>query len=359
MRGRPPLALARASSHLQCDRSPADRRGAAGKIVFTLAAGEQAARVKALAVGREWRGLGLSRVLFLACRATLLELGARRLELEAEEDARRHGRLVALYESWGFAVDPTARVLFLYNDAECFRKVPMTLELATGKEPTEPTDADAPAGWFCMLTLRAADGSCLAATEAGEVEARPAGDRDALWQALLSPDGEELSLRSAHGKFLCAEQSGRVLADRPRQSTWETFRVVPLHGQGGVALRDFHGGYLGIDPDRRTVVSSSDPVPWDGGSDLMSLVCNKRGARPLHARIMRRYQTRAFARREVAKFGGFQRAVWSVRDACFRVMDIAGDATANESWTLRYMLASAQAVRNDEHPDWLQLATFL
>lgn len=275
----------------------------------------------------------------------------------------RHGKLVGLYEDWGFTVTPGAKVLFLYNDTECFRKVPMSLSL----QPLPDSEDDRNASiikptsgqWFCMLTLRAADGSFLAATEDGEIEARPGNSRDSVWQTLLGASSGEVFLRSVHGKFLCVEESGHVLADRPLNSTWETFQVVPLHDESGVALRNFHGGYLCIDSERRTVVSMCEPVPWDGGGDPMSLVCNKHGARPLFSRIMRKYQTAAFAKREAVKFGGFERAAWSVRDACQRVAELTGESRMNESWVLRYMLASAEAARDEGHPDWLQLAVFL
>jgi hypothetical protein len=43
--------------------------------------------------------------------------------LEAEEDVRRHNRLVRFYESMGFRVSETARVLYLSNYDEYFRCV--------------------------------------------------------------------------------------------------------------------------------------------------------------------------------------------------------------------------------------------
>lgn len=75
-----------------------------GKIIFTMEAGGAVAHVKSLAVNREWRGLGLARVLFLACRATLTELGVRRIDLEAEEDAKR---CVSSLHRVGNRVDPS------------------------------------------------------------------------------------------------------------------------------------------------------------------------------------------------------------------------------------------------------------
>lgn len=64
------------------------RRGAVGKLIFTLER-DGAAHIKSIAVNPEWRGLGLARVLCLACLSTLRELAVSELRLEAEEDTKR------------------------------------------------------------------------------------------------------------------------------------------------------------------------------------------------------------------------------------------------------------------------------
>lgn len=170
-----------------------------------------------------------------------------------------------------------------------------------------------------------------------------------MWQTLLGANGE-IFLRSVHGKFLCVEDSGQVLADRPWNSTWETFQVVPFHlspenenavememetmaaalqdqkddqeaistkplVQGGVALKDFHGSYLCIDETTQKVVSSRTPVPWDGGSDIQSLVCNKSDRTPLFVKLLRKYQTTDFVAKQIAKYGAFRNATMSIADA--------------------------------------------
>ncbi|RHY80304.1 hypothetical protein DYB26_006483, partial [Aphanomyces astaci] len=100
------------------------RRGAVGKLIFTLQA-HNAAHIKVIDIHPNFRRLGLSKVLFLACMATLKQRNIHELRLEAEEDTRRHHKLVALYQDWGFSVKQNAKILFLYNDTESFRKVPM------------------------------------------------------------------------------------------------------------------------------------------------------------------------------------------------------------------------------------------
>lgn len=45
------------------------------------------------------------------------------MRLEAEEDVKRHNRLVRFYESMGFHVTQGARVLYLNNYDDCYRYV--------------------------------------------------------------------------------------------------------------------------------------------------------------------------------------------------------------------------------------------
>jgi ribosomal protein S18 acetylase RimI-like enzyme len=126
------------------------KRGCIGKIIFTLEKDGKSAHVKSLAINKEWRGCGLAKILYLACLSTLKELKVEELHLEAEEDSRRyvfdvgrsccercldlvnmywyrHGKLVGMYENWGFEEKKDSKVLLLYNNNECFRKVPMML----------------------------------------------------------------------------------------------------------------------------------------------------------------------------------------------------------------------------------------
>ncbi|ETM40751.1 hypothetical protein L914_13404 [Phytophthora nicotianae] len=330
------------------------QRGAIGKLIFTLEK-NGTAHVKSVVVNKEFRGLGLARVLYLATLATLEEKQVKALYLEAEEDSKRYGKLVGLYRGWGFAEMPDAKVLFLYNGNDSLRKVPMVSVFQKSTFfPIRPKEST----WFCMMTLQTQDGTCLVAGEDGDIEVCPKS-YGCMWQTLLGAMGE-VFLRSVHGKFLCVEEDGTILADRRLNSTWETFQVVPHHAEntGGVALRTFHGGYLCIDPVEKRVEVTDHPVPWDGG-EIMSLVCNKTDSHPLFARIMRKYQTTAFVNSQVAKYGDLQHARMSIPEACKCVMELTGDSEREKSWVIKYMLATAAAVKQDGHPDWLQLAVFV
>src|SRR3546814_3816247 len=106
-----------------------DRAGAVGKIVFNTA-GTLAGHITVVSIHETCRGTGLGRLLFQECFNVLRLYGVEQVYLEAEEDTRRHNKLVGWYETLGFAVKPNARITFLSNnDHQPFGKVPMVASL--------------------------------------------------------------------------------------------------------------------------------------------------------------------------------------------------------------------------------------
>jgi len=102
-----------------------------GKIIFTLQSGTNVAHVDNVWVADGIRGLGFGRLLLHQCVATVAELGASKITLEAEEDTRRHDRLVGLYRSEGFAqYGDDSFVKFIPHNDGCYRKVPMLADVS-------------------------------------------------------------------------------------------------------------------------------------------------------------------------------------------------------------------------------------
>jgi len=102
-----------------------------GKIIFTLQSGTNVAHVDNVWVADGIRGLGFGRLLLHQCVATVAELGASKITLEAEEDTRRHDRLVGLYRSEGFAqYGDDSFVKFIPHNDGCYRKVPMRADVS-------------------------------------------------------------------------------------------------------------------------------------------------------------------------------------------------------------------------------------
>jgi len=207
-----------------------------------------------------------------------------------------------------------------------------------------------------MISLKTVDGVFLVATEDGMIDTTTGKSRDAFWQSLIG-DGYTICLRSSHGKFLCVESDGNVLADRFVNSTWETFSVLPHPTNGGIALRSFHGNYLGFDTNSSSLIISETPVAWDGES--MDLVFNKEQSAPVQHRIMRKYQTKSFVESQLRKYSSFNHATLSIVDAYKALLHLNGEKKMTNSPLLKKMLLEAENVRNDGHPDWLQLVCFL
>ncbi|CAK4666452.1 unnamed protein product [Aphanomyces euteiches] len=213
-----------------------------------------------------------------------------------------------------------------------------------------------------MISLRTVDGMFVVATEDGMIDTTKGASRDVFWQSLLLGEnetkGSTICLRSAYGKFLCVEPVGTVLADRFVNSTWETFDVLPHPTGGGVALRSFHGNFLGLDPNNGSLAISSDPVAWDG--DSIDLMCNKSNATPLHVKILRKHQTLAFSTSLQKRFERLDHAKFTIVEACQALMQLNGESTqVRESRILARLISDAETLRRQGHPDWIQLIAFL
>merc|ERR1712126_250545 len=71
-----------------------------------------------------------------------------------------------------------------------------------------------------------------------------------------------ISLRSHHGRFMCAESNGQIVCNREHAKEWETFTCIPM-GSGKVALRSHHGKYLCAESNGRAVCNRSQAQGWE------------------------------------------------------------------------------------------------
>ncbi|MDR1938615.1 MAG: hypothetical protein LBQ73_09000 [Tannerellaceae bacterium] len=74
--------------------------------------------------------------------------------------------------------------------------------------------------------------------------------------------GDVYNIKSYHGKYLCVEPNGNVVANRDRAAEWERITVQDLGG-GTFALKSHHGKYLSAQP-RGTIEGNRDRVAqWE------------------------------------------------------------------------------------------------
>lgn len=67
----------------------------------------------------------------------------------------------------------------------------------------------------------------------------------------ITKQGDNLILRSFHGKYLCAESNGQMIANRDHAREWEHF-LISKNGSN-IALRSYHGKFVCAEPDGRVV----------------------------------------------------------------------------------------------------------
>ncbi|CCI50224.1 unnamed protein product [Albugo candida] len=301
------------------------------------------------------------------------------LHLEAEEDELRFGKLVHLYECWGFGKANNAKVDYIYNDMECYRKVPMVLALTEAwrsRYSLLPL-RDIRQKWFCMLVFKSSEGLHLVATENGQVEMSQAKSQECFWQIIFDDNGK-LFLRSVYGKFLCVERDGRILADRSFNSTWETFEIVSMEDhedatnqsttknqtdnfaevRSSVALKNYHGGYLCIDGNNRNITCSLVPTMWLKNNSL-ELVCEPSEADAKFQSIDPEQQIHKFGQVQLENYHTQKGTKMSLSDAANALLILQHAQTPYQSWVFRYMVSLANMFREDGHPDWIQLVLFL
>jgi hypothetical protein len=77
--------------------------------------------------------------------------------------------------------------------------------------------------------------------------------------------GKGIAFKTAHGKYLCAEPSGQLVADRAEAKEWETFtvtRVTAWNPHSPLNIRSHHGKYLASE-DNKAIVNRDSAREWE------------------------------------------------------------------------------------------------
>jgi hypothetical protein len=84
--------------------------------------------------------------------------------------------------------------------------------------------------------------------------------------------GDKIHLRSSHGKYLCAEQNSTMIANRDNAGAWEEFTLVdpfnaynngPIYPGQQVALRTHHGRYVCAEQNGQLVGNRDAVGEWE------------------------------------------------------------------------------------------------
>jgi hypothetical protein len=74
--------------------------------------------------------------------------------------------------------------------------------------------------------------------------------------------GDVYNIRSYHGKYVCVEPNGVVVANRDKAAQWEAITVQDLGG-GRFALRSAHGKYLSAQPQGTVEGNRAAAAQWE------------------------------------------------------------------------------------------------
>jgi len=72
----------------------------------------------------------------------------------------------------------------------------------------------------------------------------------------------KLAFQAHTGKFLCAEQDGRLVCNRDSVREWETFHIHPISGSSQVTIKSHHGKYLCSDSNK-AVANRDEAKEWE------------------------------------------------------------------------------------------------
>lgn len=374
-----------------------DRKGAIAKIVYNSSApaGKNMAaqaRVQVLEVKDDYRGLDMGGLLFSSAMFALKQrylqedsngLVSVRCELDAEEDIRRHNKLISFYERRGCVVKPGIRPQFINNnDGETYRKVPMQIHLRRS-----------PASRVAVIERKQQEGSLLLGNTgeflpvwllAGADHKR--GKR-ACW--LMSNDGSGyVQFRTTEGLLLTVDPQGRCLEENDpaesdtskpeRLSNFLLLRVSDttqrLEQKSDLSSNEKelwilwspHGTFLKLDPVSQKLEASKTPCFWQANSqNELTLACVfDTPTRRQHYRQGWIRQTVDFVLVAKERYLDFKLARLPLKEALRLVKACPAFPfrldPALKGISLRTLcFRTAEFARDQGHPDWIQFVALI
>jgi len=274
-----------------------------------------------------------------------------RCQLDAEEDVRRHNKLVHFYEQLGCQQKPKAKVQYLNNnDGETYRKVPMQMALRANSDHLQQgrrrkflaSDGSLVDRRGCFLPVQLLDisGAFINVPQHGK------GTDRLDWLMVDDGDGN-IQFRTTHGLYLRADPDGRCsaavvsdnedsISDTPPED-WANFRlyrvsdalqdeyssdemdIEPGHDARQKELwllKTAHGTFLAAVPDEHNMYCSKTPAFWQADDDMFNLICTSdTPPRRQHYRKTWVKQTVEYVQAMHERHLGFQIAKVSIRDA--------------------------------------------
>lgn len=405
-----------------------DRPGAIAKVVFSLKDDSNYNSIKAISAGdavegrihvldvkEPYRGHDLGGLLFSeaieAMRAKRLQQVPTnssgeicnnslrtqvRCQLDAEEDVRRHNKLITFYERLGCHVKPNVKMRYLNNnDGETYRKIPMECNVTAQNEDDDSSLSSDENNSLCNesvsflpVQLRTVNGERISVRDnasnsvAGAQNTNDTANSDeerrlrrTEWVAVQTPRG--LTFRTTLGMHLCAEPSGEVVVDRRKADTWECFCIEPGSDTDNSdmdtvleedddfirkklwKLKSHHGTYLYADPDKSMFALSKEPKFWQANDGNLTATPDT-PLRRLHYRKAWSFQSYSYVQAMREKFLHFDNLpCMNIRQALDLLQNVPSHAIRKGPSLRSFLFHTAEVFRKMGFPDWVQLIALL
>jgi GNAT superfamily N-acetyltransferase len=356
-----------------------DRAGAIAKIVFSsvndldsrmdgdsVSCGK--AVIHVLDVKAEHRGKDFGGLLFAQAMTALLQRYDRvDCRLDAEEDSRRHNRLLLFYQQLGCDIRPKAKVQYINNnDGETYRKIPMRIRLHRQSNRKSLVGVQ-----FLPIQLLGATGISARLDSLGNNDL----PRRIEWIVLEHGAGR-IQFQTTLGQYLRMDEWGFSLTSDEMDDLC-LFRIKHIQDQGsndnleGVkrkrnelwTLQSAQGHFLTI--DCHCLAFSKEPAFWLADKSVLSLKCTSE-ALPLreHYRESWSKQTVAYVRDMSRRYSKFEVATMTIRQGLNLLRSVPLDKLrvpiSARSPSLRtFCFRAAEDARIGGHPDWVQLIALM
>jgi GNAT superfamily N-acetyltransferase len=327
------------------------------------------AKIHVLDVKADYRGKDLGALLFTQATIALLQrYDTVDCQLHAEEDSRRHGRLLHYYQQLGCELKPKAKTLFVNNnDGETYRKVPMHLHL---RQPTKPKSLLG-VNFLPIQLLQAAGGRATTLMP----ESTGGSARKLDW--LILDDGSgTIQLQTTLGQYLRTDGLGICsttdqmddsccfyLHQVPHPNANENCDPILGRENERWVFQSTKGGFLTI--DCATLACSKDPAIWFTRNDSLTLTCTHNSSpRRQHYNHCWTRQTVAFVQEMRRRYLTFQLTTMTLLQGldllkCIPCHRFSVQHTKHTPSMRAHCFRTAELARINGHPDWVQLIALM
>jgi Myo-inositol oxygenase len=367
-----------------------DRAGAIAKIIYSFDNHDETAQAKihCLECKEAYRGHDFGGLLFTEAVNSLRNkythdsspISARiHCQLDAEEDERRHHKLVEFYEQLGCSVKESAKVRFMHNnDGETYRKIPMFMSIT--EDQAQPYFQTHSLDRFVPVNLLKGNGQRVHVNSESDENTINTHNRRLDHWLLLQDDDNYIEFRTTIGACLHVDGSGvcdllwngsnqqchkfqllRVANDfdnDPRccKDTKSLWMIRSVEHMTFLAVSAGHSAFLQL---------QTTPAFWQVGPSYSLIQTTDTPAQRRHYWLQWETQCVAYVMKMKERYLKFNTRRLNLQEALDCVQSVTADPwSAGETISgsnrgrvsLRTLcFRTAERFRSVGHPDWIQL----